>query len=94
MRAQGQSSVPASVKIAFVIFIALGFIIAGAFWMRGNEKRKENELLAEQSVSMSLEIERKKELASMPIEDYVKENANNFGYVYPGEEYYPIKIEE
>ena len=94
MKKENQGNVPASVRIAFVVFVALGFIITGALWMRGNEIRKENDLLEKQAESIAEENERKKELVSMPMEEYVSENAYDFGYAYPGEERYPVIIEE
>lgn len=94
MKKENKGSVPASVKIAFVIFIALGFIITGALWMRGNEMREQNELLEQQAASIAEENERKKELASMPMEEYVSEKAYEFGYAPQGAERYPVKVED
>ena len=67
--ATDKHNVPALVRIAFVVFIALGFIITGALWMRGNELGKQNEMLEAQVASLAEENERKEELFPLDIED-------------------------
>lgn len=89
------NSLPASVRVAFVVFLALGIIIIGALWMKGNEMREQNDLLAEAVTSQSEENARKEELINAPMdEDYVRDIAHEYGYITPGEQFYPINIEE
>ncbi len=95
MEKKKSNNIPASLRIAFIVFLALGFIITGALWMKGNEMRRENDILEQQVTSQSEENARKEEQLNAPMdEDYVRDIAHEYGYVIPGEEFYPLDVEE
>ena len=93
---QNKNNVPASVRIAFVIFMALGFVITGALWMRSNEQKKENDRLEKEVAAFSEKVEMKKEELAAPFdEEYVRRVARReLGYGYPGEIFYHSDFEE
>ena len=89
------NNIPASVRVGLIIFLALGIIIIGALWMKGNEMREQNDLLAQAVTSQSEENARKEELINAPLdEDYVRDIAHEYGYITPGEQFYPINVED
>ena len=89
-----KKSVPASVRIAFIVFLALGFILIGALWMKVNEKREENELLKQLATEQAEENARLKDLIEATMnEDYARVVLPEYGYYAPGNEYYPNEVE-
>ena len=89
------NNIPASVRIALIVFWALAIIIIGALWMKGNEMREENDLIASAVTSQSEENARKEDLVNAPMdEDYVRDIAHEYGFITPGEQFYPINIED
>ncbi len=90
-----KSSVPASVRIAFVLFVALGLIIIGFLWMSHNDWKEKGDTLAAEVSRYEEIIESKQEKLDAPLDDeYIKDLARESGYVMPGEQFYPIEYEE
>ena len=90
-----KNTVPASVRIAFVVFLALGFILIGALWMKVNEKREENERLVALATAQAEENARLRELIEATMdEDYARVVLPEYGYYSPLNEYYPNEIEK
>lgn len=93
---QNKKSIPASVRIGFVIFLALGFIITGALWMRLNDQRQKNEALEREVNAMGEQVAEKREELSAPFDaDYIARIARReLGYGMPGEIFFRSDFDE
>ena len=92
---KNKSSLPASVRIAFVVFVALGIIIIGFIWMSLNDWKDKNAELSAAVDAYAERVESKQERLDETVdEDYIKELARESGYGLPGEEFYPLENED
>ncbi len=93
---QQKSNIPASVRIAFIILLAIGFVVIGAFWMQYNELRQRNEQLEIKVSEYKTNNEQKAEELAAPFdEEYIRRVARReLGYGYPGEIFYHSDFEE
>ncbi|MBQ4556064.1 MAG: septum formation initiator family protein [Clostridia bacterium] len=93
---QNKKNIPASVRIAFVVFLAIGFIVIGAFWMQYNEQKKKNDLLEQEVNKLSEQVAKKEEELAAPFDkEYIRRVARReLGYGYPGEIFYHSDFEE
>lgn len=96
MKTQRNNNIPASVRIAFVVLLAIGFVVIGAFWMRYNDQKQKNDLLEQEVNKLSEQVAQKQEELAAPFdEEYVRRIARReLGYGYPGEIFYHSDFEE
>lgn len=90
-----KSNVPASLRIAFVAFIALGVIIIGFLWMSYNDWKDKADTLASEVSRYEEVVESHREQYDAPVDDeYIEDLARENGYLLPGEQIYPFEHEE
>ena len=96
MAKQSRRHVPASVRIALVLALVIGFALTGALWMRYNDMRAKRILLEQHLAAAREENERLREEIAAPFNDeYVKRVARReLGYCLPGEIIYFSDFEE
>lgn len=87
MATEKRRHVPASVRIAFVLALVIGFVLTGALWMRYNDMRAKSALLEKEVAAAREANERLREEIAAPFNDeYVKRVARReLGYCLPGE---------
>ena len=82
-----KKNIPASVRIGFIIFLVLGFVITGALWMKYNDQRQKNEALQKEVDLLGEQVAKKGEEFAAPFDnDYIARIARrDLGYGLPGE---------
>ena len=87
-----KNSLPASVRIAFVIFVTLGIIIIGVLWMSRNSWKDKSDALAAEVSKYEEAVASKQEQLDAPLDDeYLKDLARENGYALQGEQFYQIE---
>lgn len=90
-----KSSLPISLRIAFIVFITLGIIIIGVLWMYRNDWKEKSDALADEVDKYREIVASKQEKLDAPLDDeYLKDLARENGYAQPGEQFYHIEHEE
>lgn len=90
-----KSSLPISLRIAFVVFITLAIIIIGVLWMYRNDWKEKGDALENEVKQYEEIIASKQEQLDAPVDDeYLKDLARENGYALQGEQFYHIEHEE
>lgn len=82
-----QKKIPASMRIGLIIFLALGFVLIGAFWMKYNDQKRINDELEKEVAAWNERVAQKEEELAAPFDDYyvARIARRELGYGLPGE---------